>query len=473
MAFTGILFRRGLKTSLTSNPPRQGEIVFATDTYELGMLLQDGTLSWKKFNQLTSADLLKLDGIEQGANNYVLPSATQTVLGGITAGDSVIIDANGKLEDKNNSHQHSISNITNLQTALDSKQNILESGVGIKTINGESILGSGDISTVPEETITSLDFDNGTLTYTDENGDETVINVLSTAVTSLNGETGDITLSPKDVLPTLEQNKILTNDGENVVWTSLSDAKLLMYGRTNSQFFTPTSTTNTINIEYSPNEVHVYLNGIKLLKDTDFTANDGQTIILAENIGQNDNVEIQEVIIDEATPVYTTDEIDTITSSLIEHKKGYLSLDTEIIDEFDITEFMSGEYNILVSGYEGINNLKVMIMHDNFNAYSDVISNMGTSLGTFDYQINDGKFQVLFTPDYESTQVQFFRKLLTNAGKYDVKLPEDLMTGSGVIDLMNDDEIIDLDFTFIIGDLSTGNDVIDLQDGLLGTIDLD
>lgn len=42
-------------------------------------------------------------------------------------------------------HTHSQSDITNLVTDLAGKQATLVSGVSIKTINGNSVLGSGDI----------------------------------------------------------------------------------------------------------------------------------------------------------------------------------------------------------------------------------------------------------------------------------------------------------------------------------------
>lgn len=45
----------------------------------------------------------------------------------------------------NTNHTHVIDNVTGLQTALDAKQNTLVSGTNIKTINGENLLGSGDI----------------------------------------------------------------------------------------------------------------------------------------------------------------------------------------------------------------------------------------------------------------------------------------------------------------------------------------
>jgi hypothetical protein len=42
-------------------------------------------------------------------------------------------------------HTHSISDVSNLQTSLDAKQATLVSGTDIKTINGSSVLGSGDL----------------------------------------------------------------------------------------------------------------------------------------------------------------------------------------------------------------------------------------------------------------------------------------------------------------------------------------
>ncbi len=43
-------------------------------------------------------------------------------------------------------HSHAISDTTGLQTALDGKQATLVSATNIKTINGASVLGSGDLT---------------------------------------------------------------------------------------------------------------------------------------------------------------------------------------------------------------------------------------------------------------------------------------------------------------------------------------
>lgn len=55
------------------------------------------------------------------------------------------------------SHTHSIADVTSLQTALDGKQGTLVSGTSIKTVNGTSLLGSGDISTAELPSVTSSD----------------------------------------------------------------------------------------------------------------------------------------------------------------------------------------------------------------------------------------------------------------------------------------------------------------------------
>ena len=69
------------------------------------------------------------------------------------------------LIDKDVADQHPISAITNLQTSLDSKQATLVSGTNIKTINGQNILGAGNINEV------GYTGSKGDLGYTGSKGD--------------------------------------------------------------------------------------------------------------------------------------------------------------------------------------------------------------------------------------------------------------------------------------------------------------
>ena len=92
----------------------------------------DGTAVWGNDNNTTysnatqsssglmgSDDKTKLDGIAEGANNYTLPSAG-TNLGGVKSGGDVTISS-GLITVNDDSHNHVISNIDGLQSALDSK----------------------------------------------------------------------------------------------------------------------------------------------------------------------------------------------------------------------------------------------------------------------------------------------------------------------------------------------------------------
>lgn len=92
----------------------------------------DGTAVWGNDNNTTYSnatqttsglmsdiDKTKLDGIAVGANNYVLPSAGSS-LGGVKTGGDVTISS-GVITVNDDSHNHIISNVDGLQSALDSK----------------------------------------------------------------------------------------------------------------------------------------------------------------------------------------------------------------------------------------------------------------------------------------------------------------------------------------------------------------
>ncbi len=76
-------------------------------------------------NDYTTTEKNKLAGIEAGANNYSLPVATSTSLGGVKSGTDITVDSSGNVSVNDDSHNHIISNIDNLQSTLDSKQDAL------------------------------------------------------------------------------------------------------------------------------------------------------------------------------------------------------------------------------------------------------------------------------------------------------------------------------------------------------------
>jgi hypothetical protein len=70
----------------------------------------------------TTEEKTKLSGIATGANNYTLPVAS-TAIGGVKSGTDITVDASGNVTVVDDSHNHVINNIDNLQTTLDNKLN--------------------------------------------------------------------------------------------------------------------------------------------------------------------------------------------------------------------------------------------------------------------------------------------------------------------------------------------------------------
>lgn len=101
-------------------------------------------------------------------NKKVLGTDANGLIEAHTLGISDISNLQSTINGKaNTSHTHTISQINNLQTELNGKQANLVSGTNIKTINGNSILGSGNLSisaTLPSNsdvTIRTLSFKKG------------------------------------------------------------------------------------------------------------------------------------------------------------------------------------------------------------------------------------------------------------------------------------------------------------------------
>ena len=131
--------------------------VAKADITALGIPSQDTTYpaaSSSAAGLMSAADKAKLDGIGSGANNYSLPTASNTVKGGVKIGSNITVAADGTISAvqrgiQNNltsdsttdslsaaqgralkaavdgkaavSHTHTIANVTGLQTALDGK----------------------------------------------------------------------------------------------------------------------------------------------------------------------------------------------------------------------------------------------------------------------------------------------------------------------------------------------------------------
>jgi hypothetical protein len=78
-------------TNLTATPAASSVAVGSSTGTGTTLAAATGTVA----GVMTAADKTKLDGIATGANNYSLPIATASVLGGVKAGTNITIDASG------------------------------------------------------------------------------------------------------------------------------------------------------------------------------------------------------------------------------------------------------------------------------------------------------------------------------------------------------------------------------------------
>lgn len=84
-----------------------------------------------------------LDG-KQASGSYAAASHSH-VIGDVTGLQTALDGKQASGSYANATHTHAIGDTTGLQTALDGKQGSLVSGTNIKTVNGQSLLGSGDV----------------------------------------------------------------------------------------------------------------------------------------------------------------------------------------------------------------------------------------------------------------------------------------------------------------------------------------
>jgi hypothetical protein len=130
------------------------------------------------------------------------------------------------------------------------------------------------------------------------NGAETLNNkVLTTPVINNPTITGTLTTSNLPTVPTTKGGTGLTSIGTaGQLLMVNSGATALEFATSPSLSFTetlvtPTSGQTTFTTAYVADFIQVFVNGIKLIKGTDFTASDGTSVVLAASVGTTDIVE--------------------------------------------------------------------------------------------------------------------------------------------------------------------------------------
>jgi hypothetical protein len=142
----------GGESGVTSVNGQTGEVVLDIPTAQVG---QDGSSSnyvysdtnnrvIRKLNVLELSSSIQLQAVYWGGNGYdgsgIISGATTSKAGVMSSADKTKLDSIDTAE-----IEQVIGDVAALQTDVEGKQDTLVSGTNIKTINGESVLGSGDI----------------------------------------------------------------------------------------------------------------------------------------------------------------------------------------------------------------------------------------------------------------------------------------------------------------------------------------
>ena len=108
--------------SSTSENPVQNKVIYT----ELAGKVDTETGKGLSTNDYTDAEKTKLAGIEAGANNYSLPAATTSALGGVKVGSNLAVDANGVISGNYSNATTSAAGLMSAadKTALDAKPDV-------------------------------------------------------------------------------------------------------------------------------------------------------------------------------------------------------------------------------------------------------------------------------------------------------------------------------------------------------------
>lgn len=181
--------------------------------------------------------------------------------------------------------------------------------------------------------------------------------------------------------------------------------------------FEPTSSVSILEdsdkdgalLSYSPTNVEVHKNGLKLVKGVDFSLNQGTQIFLTQAIDSGDRV------------VVDTTRRQTINfrNSLVDSSELIASTGVSQFDIFDKTAFRFVKYTITAEVTVGSTNKyqasELLITHDDTDAFFSeygIVQTQDSSLGDVSVSVSGTSVIVNFTPSYTNTTVKFSKNSL-------------------------------------------------------------
>ena len=230
----------------------------------------------------------------------------------------------------------------------------------------------------------------------------------SAAIVEVGSNPASLTVNDAFSFPTSDgtSNQVLkTNGSGTLAWSDQPSSGVKTYTFTITETGTTISGTddNSDTLVYTSGYEQVYINGVKLVSGSDYTATSSTVVTLTENALSGDVVEV--TAITEAANL-----VEGFFTSLSATTTSEQVLSTNGIANKSIKYVVSASHS---SG--GVHSAEVLLINDGTNAYfvqyGDVYS--GSSLFTLSTDVNSGNMRLLVTPANTNTTFKTFQIRLT------------------------------------------------------------
>ena len=158
---------------------------------------------------------------------------------------------------------------------------------------------------------------------------------------------------------------------------------------------------NSNTLDYTPGRLEVYVNGVRLVNGSDFTATDGTSITFLQTVFLGSVVEV--VSLSSAT-LLSQDAFEIASHS----QPLTTTASDQVVAQFDRTVYRTAKFVVQMSHSSGYHSTEVLVVHDGTTAYSTEYGTIWTnaSLGDISVGITGSNVELLVSPINTNTTVK-------------------------------------------------------------------
>jgi hypothetical protein len=171
--------------------------------------------------------------------------------------------------------------------------------------------------------------------------------------------------------------------------------------------FQPSTTTTSFSgsdingdvLVYDEGKVEVYLNGVQLVKDLDFTANNDTTItLLGTGADSSDTLTVTSL----AKASFLEGEIDSAQAALTS------TATNQVVDTMSTVNHRTAKYIVQMTQNSRYHSQEVLLVHDGTTVHMTTYAEIYTEsdLGSVDADISGGNVRLLVSPNYANTDIR-------------------------------------------------------------------